>query len=67
MQFRLKKNHTMKVAERTTVSFDRDDLIVLARLVRAGRLLLNEEQRPLVITRLKAAMTRLGVPVPHDL
>ena len=67
MQFRLKKNHAMKVAERTTISFDRDDLIALSRLVRAGRLLLSEDQRSPVIARLKAAMTRLGVPVPHDL
>lgn len=67
MQFRFSNNRTMKVVQRTAVSFSRDDLVALARLVQAGQVLLAEEQRPPVIARLKAAMTRLGVPVPHGL
>lgn len=67
MQFRRKTSKKVKIVERTAISFSRDDLIVLTRLVRAGQVLLEDEPRPPVIARLKAAMTRLGVPVPRGL
>lgn len=72
MQFRLnnKRGHeprTLTRVERTSISFSTDDLTALARLIQAGQVLLREEQRPPVIARLKAAMTRLDVPVPHGL
>lgn len=67
MQFRFNSSRTMKAVDRTAISFSRDDLVALARLVQAGQVLLTDEQRPPVIARLKAAMTRLGVPVPHGL
>jgi hypothetical protein len=50
---------------RTAVSFAPEDLAALGRLLVAGQAVLQE--RPPVAARLKAAMTRLGVPVPHGL
>jgi hypothetical protein len=67
MQFRFNSSRTMKVVDRTAISFSRDDLVALARLVQAGQVLLADEQRPAVVARLKAAMTRLGVPIPRGL
>ena len=67
MSFRLKGERTLIVTERTSISLSRDDLAALARLVQAGRVLLQDEPRPAVIARLKAAMTRLHVPVPEGL
>jgi hypothetical protein len=67
MPFRLKGERTLIVSERTSISFTRDDLAALAKLVQAGRVLLRDEPRPAVIARLKAAMTRLHVPVPDGL
>jgi hypothetical protein len=67
MPFRLKGERTLIVTERTSISLTRDDLAALAKLVQAGRVLLHDEPRPAVIARLKAAMTRLHVPVPAGL
>lgn len=67
MSFRFKGERTLIVTERTSISFSRDDLIALAKHVQAGRVLLHDEPRPAVIARLKAAMTRLHIPVPDGL
>jgi len=67
MQFRLNGARKLTVVERTSVSFSREDLEALARLIQAGQAVLRDEQRPVVVTRLKAAMTRLNVPVPYGL
>jgi hypothetical protein len=67
MQFRLRNSQPRKVVERTSLSFNREDLAALARLVQAGQVLLTDEPRPLVIARLKAAMTRLGLKIPNGL
>jgi ABC-type thiamine transport system ATPase subunit len=67
MQFRLRNSQPIKVIERTSLSFSREDLVALARLVQAGQVLLADEPRSPVIARLKAAMTRLGLPVPNGL
>ena len=58
---------TLKRVERTSISFTSEDLVALARLIQAGQVLVREEQRPPVIARIKAAMTRLGIPTPHGL
>jgi len=67
MQFRRKGSRIPKRSARTTVSFSREDLAVLAQLLQAGQVLLTLDERPPLIARLKAAMTRLKVPVPHGL
>ena len=67
MQFRLRNNHPIKVVERTSLSFSREDLATLARLVQAGQVLLTDEPRSSVIARMKAAMTRLGLQIPNGL
>lgn len=67
MQFQFKGARTLKIVERTSISLSRDDLAALAKLVQAGQVLIQTEERPPVIARLKAAMTRLGMPVPHGL
>jgi hypothetical protein len=67
MQFRLRNSQPIKVVERTSISFNREDLAALTRLVQAGQVLLADEPRPPVIARLKAAMTRLGLQVPNGL
>lgn len=67
MQFRRKGTRTVPRAARTSVSFSREDLAVLAQLVQAGQVLLKLEDRPLVVARLKAAMTRVKLPIPHGM
>ena len=67
MPFRLKGERTLIMTDRTSISFSRDDLVALAKHVQAGRVLLRDEPRPAVIARLKAAMTRLKIPVPDGL
>lgn len=67
MQFRLRNSQPTKVVGRTSVSFSREDLMALARLVQAGQVLLSDEPRPPVVARLKAAMTRLGLQIPNGL
>jgi len=67
MQFRLKEERKLTIVERTSVSFSREDLAALARLIQAGQAVLRDEQRPAVVRRVKAAMTRLNVSVPYGL
>lgn len=52
----------------TTVTFSADDLATLAKLIATGQALLPRDPaaRP-VVSRLKAAMTRLHLPIPHGM
>jgi hypothetical protein len=47
------------------VTFTAEDLAALGRLIGAGQVLL--QATPPVVGRLKAAMTRVGVPTPVGL
>ena len=72
MQFRINDRRggvprTLTRVDRTSISFTAEDLTSLARLIQAGQVLLREEQRPNVIARVKAAMTRLDMPIPRGL
>lgn len=67
MKFRLKGERTLRVVDRTSVSFSREDLEALARLIQAGQAVVRDEQRPAVVARIKAAMTRLKMSVPYGL
>jgi len=67
MKFRFNGERRLTVVERTSVSFSGEDLAALARLIQAGQILLRDEPRPAVLARVKAAMTRLKVSVPHGL
>ncbi len=72
MQFRLKRSHdsnpqSLKRVERTSISFTEEDLVALARLVQAGQVILQDTERPPVVARIKAAMTRLGITIPYGL
>ena len=49
----------------TSITLSTDDLAALARLLAVGQPLV--QQRLPVVARLKAAMTRLGVPIPPGL
>jgi hypothetical protein len=49
----------------TAISFSAADLAALGRLVATGQAVLQE--RPPIVARLKAAMTRLGVPLSKGL
>jgi hypothetical protein len=49
----------------TTISFSAQDLHVLGQLVVAGQVMLQTSCP--AVARLKAAMTRLGVPIPKGL
>ncbi len=52
----------------TSVTFSAKDLTVLAELLAAGHVLLRQTgPASPVVGRLKAAMTRLHVPIPHGL
>lgn len=52
----------------TSVTFSAKDLTTLAELLVAGHVLLRQTSPASpVIGRLKAAMTRLRVPIPHGL
>jgi hypothetical protein len=64
---RKKPGRPPAVARRTSVSFTADELAALGQLLAAGQVVLQPERRLPVIARLKAAMTRLGVPVPKGL
>lgn len=55
------------MARRTSLSITADELAGRGQLLAAGQVVLQPKQRPLVIARLKAAMTRLGVAVPTGL
>ena len=72
MQFRLNGERrgvarTFTRVDRTSISFSSEDLLALARLIQAGEVLLRDEQRPPVVARIKAAMTRLGISQPSGL
>jgi hypothetical protein len=51
--------------QRTTISFSRDDLRTLSHVVAVGAAVLQVKHP--VVARLKAALSRLGVPVPQGL
>ena len=72
MHFRLSrsgdgKTQSLTRVERTSISFTEEDLAALARLIQAGQVILQDTERPPVIGRIKAAMTRLGVAIPYGL
>lgn len=50
---------------RTTISLSGDDLAALGRLLSAGQVML--QLRHPVLGRVKAAMTRLGLPSPRGM
>lgn len=54
-----------RVKRSTTVTFTGEDLTVLARMLAAGQVMLPTSHP--VFWRLKAAMTRLGLPTPMGL
>ena len=49
----------------TTLTFSTQDLLALTRLVAAGQVVLNTTHP--VVSRLKAAITRMGLIVPQGL
>jgi hypothetical protein len=52
----------------TTLTLSADDLTALGELLAAGRVLLQHRAaRPPVLARVKAALTRFGLPVPIGL
>ena len=72
MQFRLSRSRdggsrSLGRVERTSISFTEEDLAALARLLQAGQVILQDTERPPVVGRIKAAMTRLGVAIPYGL
>lgn len=65
---KLEKAGGNKISNRklaTTITFTGDDLTALARYVSAGVVLLQTTHP--VIPRIKAALTRLGLPVPKGI
>jgi hypothetical protein len=58
MHFRLRNSQPINVVERTSPSFSREDLAVLARPLQVG------QPQPPVIARLKTAMTRHRLQTP---
>jgi len=52
-------------ARRTSVSFNAEELAALARILAAGQVMLQTSTP--VVSRLKAAMTRMGVTIPKGL
>ena len=55
-----------KKMERTTkVTLSSSDLVTLGKLVSAGQIVLPTEHA--VITKLKGAMSRMGLPVPKGM
>jgi hypothetical protein len=51
--------------QKTTLTFSTQDLLALTRLVAAGQVVLNTTHP--VVSRLKAAITRMGLIVPQGL
>lgn len=65
---RLRMKPRPKPAKRaTSLSFSAEDLTAIGRLLAADLVLLPNEKKPAAVARLKAAMTRLKVPVPNGL
>ena len=58
-----KKNRKQKL--KTAVTFTADDLTGLARLISAGTVLLQTSHP--VVPKIKAALSRLGLPTPQGL
>lgn len=56
-----------KKPTRTSVSFSAEELTQLGHLLAAGLVLSQPKAKPVVLARLKAAMTRLKVSVPHGM
>ena len=54
-----RRKQPVRKRQRTAVSFSAEDLSALAPLLAVGQAVLK--QRPVVVARLKAAMTRMGV------
>ena len=67
IDFRRKPGRPRQLVRRTSISFSADDLAALGQLVATGQAILQPPHRARVIRRLKAAMTRLGVPLPTGL
>ena len=66
--FNKKQKKNKPDGKTTAVSFSAHDLTALGRLLATGQTVLHTHgpAHP-VVARLKAAMTRLGVPVPRGL
>lgn len=62
IRFRLKEDRTLTVIDRTSISFSREDLSAVARLIQAGQVLLHDEPRLPVVAQIKSTMTRLSMP-----
>lgn len=65
---KLQKNGSNKVGNRklaTSITLTGDDLSALAKYVSAGVIILQTSHP--VISKLKAAFTRLGLPIPKGL
>lgn len=69
MAFKLTRGRpkAMPQAHATTkITLSGADLAAIGKLMAAGRVLLQEDS-PAVTPRLKAAMTRVGIPIPQGL
>jgi len=53
--------------DRTSVGFTAEDLSVLAHVLAAGMLMLHTTRRHPVVSKVKAALTRLKLPSPAGL
>jgi hypothetical protein len=66
--FNKQKKKRVSTDRTTSVSFSAKDLTVLGHLLATGQAVLQAHGPvPPVLGRIKAAMTRLGVPVPRGL
>jgi hypothetical protein len=65
MKLRLHAAKADKGKRTTTISFTAEDLTTLAQLVAAGQVMLQTSCP--AVARLKAALTRLQVPIPKGL
>ena len=59
------KQQKKKMERTTKVTFTSSDLTTLGKLVSAGQIVLPTEHA--VITKLKGAMSRMGLPVPKGM
>ena len=65
MKLRLHSTKSHKAKRITAISFTAEDLTSLGQLIAAGQVMLQTSCP--AVTRLKAAMTRMGVSVPKGL
>ena len=65
----MESNNSQKKLKKhgTAITFTGEELSSLAELVAAGQVMLRMRQSPRVVQLLKAAMTRLRVPLPKGL